>query len=116
VSGVAAAPPHALTTGRLGTATVASALGRTDYGPLGDPERRAACLAANGVPDQRPAGALQVTLDGRPGTLLVLTTGRSAQFRLLVVGPDCAAGRPDRLTDTVVGGLPTISGLPVPTR
>lgn len=110
VSGVAAAPPRQLTSGQLDTATLTSALGHTDYGPLSDPDRRAACLAANGVTHQQPAGALQVTLNGKPGTLVVLPTGRTAQFRLLVVGPDCAAGRPDRLADTVVGGLP------VPTR
>jgi hypothetical protein len=107
VQGVAAAPPKALTSGQLGTATLSAAIGRADYGPLSDQATRAACLSANGQdPSQTPAGALQVTLDGKPGTLLVLPTGRSAQFRLLVVGPDCAADRPDRLADTVVGGLP----------
>lgn len=107
VRGVAAAPPQALTSGQLGTATLSAAIGRADYGPLSDQATRAACLSANGQdPNQNPAGALQVTLDGKPGTLLVLPTGRSAQFRLLVVGPDCAADQPDRLADTVVGGLP----------
>ncbi|HEX3591665.1 MAG TPA: hypothetical protein VHV74_18755 [Pseudonocardiaceae bacterium] len=111
VPGVAAPPPHQLSSGRLGTATLSAALGHTDYGPLSDTARRSACLSANGQdPNQPPAGALQVTLDGKPGTLLVLTTGRAAQYRLLVVGPDCAAGHPDALANTVVGGLP------VPTR
>jgi hypothetical protein len=36
--------------------------------------------------------------------LLVLTTGKLAQYRLLVVGPDCAAGNPDRLAQAVIGG------------
>jgi hypothetical protein len=100
-------PPQALTSGQLGSVGLASAIGRTDYGPLADPARRAACLAANHQdPNQTPAGAMRVTLNGRPGVLLVLTTGRTAQYRLLVVGPDCAAGRPDQLADTVVGGVP----------
>jgi hypothetical protein len=100
-------PPEALTGGQLGSAALAAAIGRTDYGPLRDPAKRAACLTANHQdPNQTPAGAMQVTLDGRPGTLMVLTTGRTAQYRLLVVGPGCAAGTPDPLADTVVGGVP----------
>jgi hypothetical protein len=100
-------PPEALTGGQLGSAALAAAIGRTDYGTLTDPAKRAACLAANHQnPNQTPAGAMQVTLDGRPGTLIVLTTGRTAQYRLLVVGPGCAAGNPDTLADTVVGGVP----------
>lgn len=105
-AGTPAGGAQALTSGQLGTATAVAAIGRTDYGPLADPARRSACLAANGQdPNRTPAGAMQVTLDGRPGTLLVLTTGRTAQFRLLVVGPGCAAGRPDRLADVVIGGI-----------
>jgi hypothetical protein len=107
--------PHGTTGGRpsavgtpvtgLNTATLTAALGRSDYGPLTDPTRRAACLAANQQdPNQIPAGAMQVVLAGKPGVLLVLTTGQLAQYRLLVVGPDCAAGNPDRLAETVVGG------------
>ncbi|HEY3749966.1 MAG TPA: hypothetical protein VGL80_12275 [Pseudonocardiaceae bacterium] len=107
VQGVAAPPPQRLTSGQLDGATLAAALGRTDYGALSDPATRAACLTANHQdPNQPPAGAMRVTLDGKPGELLVLTTGQTAQYRLLVVGDDCAAGRPDVLADTVVGGLP----------
>jgi hypothetical protein len=113
--------PHSTTGGRpsavgapvtsLNSATLTAALGRSDYGPLADPARRAACLAANQQdPNQTPAGAMQVTLAGKPGVLLVLTTGKLAQYRLLVVGPDCAAGNPDRLAEAVVGGVT------VPTR
>jgi hypothetical protein len=102
-----AGPPQALTNGQLGSVALAAALGRTDYGPLADPARRAACLAANHQdPKQTPAGAMRVTLDGRPGVLLVLTTGVTAQYRLLVVGEDCAEGHPDPLADVVVGGVP----------
>ncbi|NMO90276.1 hypothetical protein [Actinomycetospora sp. TBRC 11914] len=80
-------------------------LGAADPGPLGDPARRAACLVAHGLPAGTvPLGTRQVLLDGRPGTLLVLTTGRAARFRLLVVGPGCTADRPDTLADLTVGG------------
>jgi hypothetical protein len=113
VPGVAAAPPKALTSGQLSTATLSAAVGRADYGPLSDQAARAACLSANGQdPNATPAGALQVTLDGKPGTLLVLPTGQTAQFRLLVVGPGCGPNRPDKLADTVVGGIPGVT----PTR
>jgi hypothetical protein len=103
----AGGPPEALTGGQLGSTALAAAIGRTDYGPLKDPSKRAACLTANHLdPNQTPAGAMQVTLNGKPGTLMVLTTGQTAQYRLLVVGPDCADGNADQLADTVVGGVP----------
>ncbi|MBE7163263.1 MAG: hypothetical protein INR72_18650, partial [Williamsia herbipolensis] len=66
---------------------------------------RAACLVAHGLPAATvPVGSRAVVLDGRPGTLYVLTTGRAARFRLLVVGPGCAPGSPDTLGDVTVGG------------
>jgi hypothetical protein len=105
--GIAASPAQQLTSGQLNGATLAAAIGRTDYGALSDPAVRAACLTANHLdPNQTPAGAMRVTLDGKPGELLVLTTGTTARYRLLVVGDDCAAGQPDLLADTVVVGLP----------
>ncbi len=80
-------------------------LGARDPGPLADPARRATCLVAHGLaPGTVPLGSRQVVIDGRPGTLLVLSTGTAARFRLLVVGPDCAVGRPDTLADLTVGG------------
>lgn len=107
-----ATPPEALTSGQLDAGLVSRATGKSDYGPFGDPAKRSACLAANRLdPDETPAGGMQVTLDGRRGTLMVLPTGKLAQFRLLVVGPDCSAGHPSTIADTVIGG---ISGLPVP--
>ncbi|HEX4721273.1 MAG TPA: hypothetical protein VH333_02075 [Pseudonocardiaceae bacterium] len=98
----------ALHSGQINGGTLAAVIGHTDYGPLADPAKRAGCLAANGQnPDQTPAGVLPVTLDGRPGVLFVLTTGELAQYRLLVVGPDCATGNPDRLDNLVIGGITT---------
>jgi len=87
-----------------GPAALRAGLGSTDYGPLAAPGRLAGCLAAHGVPaGVRPVGARQVVVDGRPGVLLVLPTGTAARFRLLAVGPDCAAGVPFTLSDTLVG-------------
>jgi hypothetical protein len=104
-SGTGGGGAVALTSGHLTAATAASALGRSDYGPLTDPAARSACLSANGQDaDRTPAGAMRVTLDGKPGVLMVLTTGKLAQYRLLVVGPDCRAGNPDTLANTVIGG------------
>lgn len=87
-----------------GPAALRAGLGSTDFGPLAAPGRLAGCLAAHGVPPGvRPVGARQVVVDGRPGVLLVLPTGTAARFRLLAVGPDCAAGAPFTLSDTLVG-------------
>jgi len=80
------------------------ALGAVDLGPLSQPAALRACLDANGIPPLgKPLGAREVTLDGRPGVLLVLPTGEIAQFRLLVVGPGCGPGNPALLADDVVG-------------
>ncbi|GLZ54940.1 hypothetical protein [Actinomycetospora sp. NBRC 106378] len=70
-----------------------------------DPAARAACFVAHGLPAGTvPVGSRAVVLDGRPGTLYVVATGRAAVFRLLVVGPACAPGSPDTLGDVTVGG------------
>jgi hypothetical protein len=104
---VAPASTSSLNSGQLNAAAALANLGRSDYGTLTDPDKLAACLSANGAdPNQRPAGGAQITLDGKPGVLLVLTTGQTGRFRLLVVGPDCAAGNPSTLADTEVGGVP----------
>ena len=73
-------------------------------GPLGDQGQLQGCLAANHVPERATvAGAKQLKLDGKAGVLLLLTTGKSAQFLLLVVGQDCAQGRPSTINDSVIG-------------
>ncbi|WP_433031663.1 hypothetical protein [Actinomycetospora sp. CA-053990] len=87
-----------------GPSALRAGLGRSDYGPLGDPGRLAGCLGAHGVPaGARPVGARQVVVDGRAGVLFVLPTGVAARFRVLVVEPACAAGAPLTLSDTLVG-------------
>lgn len=84
------------------------ALGVHDAGPLSDTNKLAGCLAANkaGGPSS-VAGIRQLTLDGRPGVLMLLTTGKVAQFRLLVVSPDCSAGHPAMLSDSTIGSTVT---------
>lgn len=91
--------PLALSGGDLGGA-LNHALGARDYGPLSHPDALRRCLDANNVPVRdEPLGAREVTLDGRRGVLLVLPTPQIAQFRLLVVGPDCGPGNPAQLAD-----------------
>lgn len=102
-TGVRSAEPLTLTRSSLGGA-LDRALTTPDYGPLAPPEQLRNCLAANGVPGGgRPLGALTVTLDGHPGVLLVLPTGRIAQVRLLVVGPDCGPDDPSQMAEYLVG-------------
>lgn len=120
-SNVAGAPPGATGSGapvaifgsnvdgRGAGSALGVALARKDYGPLSGATRLTACLFANGIaPGVQPAGATPVVLNGKPAELLVLTTGRVAQFRLLVVGPSCGVNGAQKMADTVVGGLPTI--------
>ena len=94
--------------GQLGSVALAQALHKSDYGPLTNPQQLSGCLKANGQdPNEKPVGAMQITLDGKPGTLLVLTTGVLAQYRLLVVGPSCSATSSATLANQVIGGMPT---------
>ncbi|SDN25757.1 hypothetical protein [Allokutzneria albata] len=80
-------------------------VGGGDLGPLSDKARLTACLQANGYPaTTQLLGARQVTLDGKQGVLLMMgdptLPGRQ---RLLVVGPNCAAGNPDKIAERTVG-------------
>jgi hypothetical protein len=98
-------------------AALNAALARKDYGSLSGATQLPACLFDNGIaPGVRPAGATPVVLNGKPAELLVLTTGRVAQFRLLVVGPSCGVNGAQRMADTVVGGLAVPSPAPPPTH
>lgn len=102
-TGVQPAGPLTLTRDNLDGA-LERALRARDYGPLAGRQTLRSCLTANGVPaGGEPMGALEVTLDGRPGVLLVLPTGRIAQVRLLVVGPACGPDNPSPLAEYVVG-------------
>jgi hypothetical protein len=62
--------------------------GSDPEGPLGDPIRLGACLAANHADTHRVLGVLPVTYQGRPGYALSVRTSKNT-VRILVVGPDC---------------------------
>jgi hypothetical protein len=97
--------PLALSSGNLGEA-LDDALGATEYGPLASASRLAGCLGANGIDpiDAVPVGAKQITLDGKPGVLIVLPAGSNPpKWRLLVVGPECGPNNPATLASTTIG-------------
>lgn len=79
-------------------------LGSRQYSALSDPAQLIGCLQANGVDSGKPLGAREITLDGEPAQLFVLSTGRIGEFRLLAVGPGCGPGNPATLSDTTFGG------------
>lgn len=89
---------------QLGNKGFSAALGARDYGPLEHGDRLADCIAANHAGDPSSvAGVKQLRLDGKPGVLILLTTGKSAQYRLLVVGPECAQGHPATMSNSLIG-------------
>lgn len=80
------------------------AYGNADYGPYADPGKLSACLTANGAAGKKPVAGRRVTVDGRPGVMMLLSVGQPGKVQLLVVGDDCAAGRPDTIANTTIGG------------
>ena len=92
----------------LGSGTVGpralAVLGKQDLGPLSDKSVLAGCLRANGIPaGAAVVGASQVLLDGRPGILLLLPSGRAAVFTALVVGPECSANNAATRSQVEIG-------------
>jgi hypothetical protein len=85
-----------------------AALGSGDAGRLADPERRAGCLRAVRAPGVDPTagllGSSRLDLGGRPGLLLVLTSGRRDVFHVVVVDPDCGPAGGTLLASTTAGG------------
>lgn len=79
-------------------------LGRgPDFGPLGDPQRRASCLAGLGYPaDARVLGARQVEITGRPAILLLLPGDTSGTVTALAVSPNCSSADTGLLADRIV--------------
>jgi hypothetical protein len=79
-------------------------LGRVpDFGPLGDPQRRASCLAGLGYPaDARVLGARQVEMTGRPAILLLLPGDTSGTVTALAVSPNCSSADTGLLADRIV--------------
>jgi len=103
VQGRAQAQPVDLGDGQLGTAVLAS-LGATDLGPLQDRAVLAGCLSANGVTAGTPLlGSAEVLLRGRPGVLLLLSSGTAGIITALVVGPTCSADDPALITQKAIG-------------
>ncbi|MEU5258557.1 hypothetical protein [Amycolatopsis sp. NPDC021455] len=104
---VAAPPPSGPSVGSDGSgaqALVGKAVGVRDFGPLQNEDRLDACIAAAGLdPKVRPEGIRPVNVGGKAGVMIVLTTGKLAQFRLVAFGADCGPGNPAVLFDKVVG-------------
>ncbi|WP_410667117.1 hypothetical protein [Amycolatopsis sp. cmx-4-68] len=85
-------------------ALVGKAIGVRDFGPLQNEDRLDGCIAAAGLdPKVRPEGIRPVNVGGQAGVMIILTTGKLAQFRLVAFGADCGPGHPAVLFDKVVG-------------
>ncbi|MFJ1765883.1 hypothetical protein ACIOD2_36535 [Amycolatopsis sp. NPDC088138] len=104
---VAAPPPSGPTVGSDGSgaqALIGKAVGVRDFGPLGTEDRLDGCITAAGLDaNVRPEGIRPVNVDGKAGVMIILTTGKLAQFRLVAFGADCGPGNPAVLFDKVVG-------------
>jgi hypothetical protein len=104
---VAAPPPSGPSVGSDGSgaqALIGKAVGVRDFGPLRTEDKLDACIAAAGLdPDVRPEGIRPVNVGGKSGVMIILTTGKLAQFRLVAFGADCGPGNPAVLFDKVVG-------------
>lgn len=85
-------------------AFIGKGLGVRDFGPLENEKRLDACLLAAGLDLAiRPAGIRPVTVGAQTGVLVILTTGKFAQYRMVAFGPNCGPGNPAVLFDKVVG-------------
>ncbi|HET9876822.1 MAG TPA: hypothetical protein VFQ37_13820 [Mycobacterium sp.] len=74
-----------------------------DFGPLGDPQRRASCLAGLGYPaSTRVLGARPIDVHGRSGLLLVLPGEQAGTVVALAVAPNCSSADTGLFADTVV--------------
>lgn len=104
---VAAPAPTGPSVGSDGSgaqALVGKGLGVRDFGPLQNEDKLDACIAAAGLdPKVRPEGIRPVNVGGKAGVMIILTTGKLAQFRLVAFGADCGPGNPAVLFDKVVG-------------
>ncbi|MBB4687258.1 hypothetical protein [Amycolatopsis jiangsuensis] len=86
-------------------ALIGGSVGVRDFGPLRDERRLDVCVAAAGMdPKVRPEGIRPVNVAGKAGVLVIYTTGRLAEFRLVAFGADCGPADPAKLFDKVVGG------------
>ncbi|GAA3534770.1 hypothetical protein GCM10022222_17940 [Amycolatopsis ultiminotia] len=105
VAGPAPSGPAVSGDGGGAEALIGGTSGVRDFGPLQDEQRLDQCVAAAGMdPKVRPEGIRPVNVAGKAGVLVLYTTGKLAQFRLVAFGADCGPGNPDKLFDKVVGG------------
>ncbi|RJQ88863.1 hypothetical protein [Amycolatopsis panacis] len=101
----AASGPSVSGDGGGAEALLGGGVGVRDFGPLHDEQRLDTCVAAAGLdPKVRPEGVRPVNVAGKAGVLVIYTTGKLAQFRLVAFGADCGPARPDKLFDRIVGG------------
>ncbi|WP_414936533.1 hypothetical protein [Amycolatopsis sp. cmx-11-51] len=108
--GGVAQPPPAPTGPSVGgdgggaEALVGKAVGVRDFGSLKTEERLDACVAAAGLdPDVRPEGIRPVDVAGKDGVMVIYTTGKLAQFRIVAFGADCGPGNAAVLFDKIIG-------------
>ncbi|ASR38802.1 hypothetical protein BAY61_31645 [Prauserella marina] len=95
--------PLALQSDNLGSA-LGEINGVRDFGPVGDQQRLAACVEANGIdPAVKPVGFRPATIDGQEALIVLYTTGELAQYRLIALSPECGPGNPGLLKDEVIG-------------
>jgi hypothetical protein len=74
-----------------------------DYGGLGDPVRRASCLAGLGYPAAtRILGARSVEVDGQPGVVLVVAGESATTMNAIAVATTCSAADTGLLADTTL--------------
>lgn len=74
-----------------------------DFGPLGDPTRRAACLAGLGYSSStRVLGARPVEINGTAGVLLLLPADRPGDLVAVAVALNCSSADTGLLADTTV--------------
>ena len=74
-----------------------------DLGPLGDPARRASCLAGLGYPASTPVlGSRQVRMAGRDAVILVLAADAPRELTAVAVPGTCSAADTGLLADTTV--------------
>ncbi|OXM48674.1 hypothetical protein CFP71_32070 [Amycolatopsis thailandensis] len=108
--GGVAQPPPAPTGPSVGgdgngaEALLGKALGVRDFGSLKTEEKLDACVEAAGLdPDVRPEGIRPVNVAGKDGVMVIYTTGKLAQFRIVAFGSDCGPGKPSVLFDKIIG-------------
>jgi hypothetical protein len=76
-----------------------------DLGPLADPRRRTACLAALGYPASTTVlGATPATFRGQPAVVLLVPGDAPRVVSALAVRPNCSSVDTGLLADTTLNG------------